>query len=95
MYSDFWMVYNEQTCNKSYDDEERNTQDAVFDLDNCLQERSSRDDNENDYNLGKNAKNVSQSSIIRNQCSLNGSDTYNNLDHSFQCTILSHLKGMK
>ena len=92
MYSDFWMVYNEQTCNKSHNDEERNTQDAVFDLDNCLQERSSRDDNENDYNLGKN---VSQPSIIRHQCSLNGSDVYNNLDRSFQCTVLSNSKGMK
>ena len=92
MYSDFWIVYNEQTCNESHDEEQRNTQDAVFDLDNCLQERSSRDDNENDYNLGKN---VSQPSIIPNQCSFNGSNTYNDLDHSFQNMIFSNSKGRK
>ena len=82
-------MYNEQACNELQDT--WNTQDVVFDLDNCLQERSIRDDNKNDYIVGE-SKNVLHPSINFKQLCING-DIYNNTFQSCQDRLISYLKG--
>ena len=88
-------MFNEQTrhrkSQKDDDDEEhvsekkRNTQDAVFDLDNCLQERRSRDDNKDDYKMtiGE-SKTVFEPSITSKQFSLNGMDVLQDAKQIYQ-----------
>ena len=101
-------MYNEQTrLSKSHEKEEntlkedtKNTQDAVFDLDNCLQERRSRDDNKDDYKMtiGE-SKTVFEPSITSKQFSLNGMDVlqdakqiYQNIDLKGITTIFGNSK---
>ena len=102
-------MYNEQTRHrKSHDEDEdddysersKNTQDAVFDLDNCLQERRSRDDNKDDYKMtiGE-SKTVFEPSITSKQFSLYGMDAhldakqiYQNIDLKGITTILYNSK---
>ena len=102
-------MFNEQTRRrKSQKDEDekdalekrRNTQDAVFDLDNCLQERRSRDDNKDDYKMtiGE-SKTVFEPSITSKQFSLNGMDVlqdakqiYQNIDLKGITTIFNNSK---
>ena len=87
-------MFNEQTRHRKSqkDDEEkdvsekrRNTQDAVFDLDNCLQERRSRDDNKDDYKMtiGE-SKTVFKPSITSKQFSLNGMDVLQDAKQIYQ-----------
>ena len=102
-------MFNEQTRHRQSqkDDEEkdalerrRNTQDAVFDLDNCLQERRSRDDNKDDYKMtiGE-SKTDFKPSITSKQFSLNGMDVlqdakqiYQNIDLKGITTIFNNPK---
>ena len=102
-------MFNEQKRRrKSQKDEDekdalekrRNTQDAVFDLDNCLQERRSRDDNKDDYKMtiGE-SKTVFEPSITSKQFSLNGMDVlqdakqiYQNIDLKGITTIFNNSK---
>ena len=94
-------MYNEQTrlLSTSHDDEntfeDRNTQDAVFDLDNCLQERRSRDDNKDDYKrtIGE-SKTVFQPSITSKQFSLNGEDVNLSTQEIWDNINSSHFKGI-
>ena len=96
-------MYNEQTrLSKSHEKEEnafkedtKNTQDAVFDLDNCLQERRSRDDNKDDYKktIGE-SKTVFQPSITSKQFSFNGEDVNLGTQEIYQTIDFRNLKGI-
>ena len=87
-------MYNEQTRHRKshegdedddYSERSKNTQDAVFDLDNCLQERRSRDDNKDDYKMtiGE-SKTVFEPSITSKQFSLNGMDVLQDAKQIYQ-----------
>ena len=71
----------------------RNTQDAVFDLDKCLQERRSRDDNKDDYKMtiGE-SKTVFEPSITSKQFSLNGMDVLQDAKQIYQNIDLKGIK---
>ena len=97
-------MYNEQTRHRKsheedkdddYSERSKNTQDAVFDLDNCLQERRSRDDNKDDYKMtiGE-SKTIFEPSITSKQFSLYGTDAHLDANQIYQNMDLMHLNGM-